>query len=59
MSKQKNPFMAVSYLYVCLAGWQSTWVATEALIISTQVLYTPPISCWASFKFSCLTQQTG
>lgn len=59
MPKQKTPFMALSYQYVCSAGWQPIWVAIEALIIPTQVGYTLPISCWASFKFSCLTQWTG
>ena len=52
MPKYKKSFMAVWDCYMCLAGWQ-------ALRMSTQVPYTLPISWWASFKFSSLTQQNG
>lgn len=59
MPKYKKSFMAVWHWYTCLAGWQAMQVVAEALRMSTQVPHTLPVSWWASFKFSSLTQQNG
>ena len=59
MPKYKKSFMAVWHWYVCLAGWQAMQVVVEALRMSTQVPHTLPISWWASFKFSCFSQQNS